>query len=263
VVAYYFLYQNASGLSGQEFALSDGNPGISFSLADAYSFTMGAAKEVCTADAFICGAFTKGIYVKKGERAQQMFGVKFTVDGLYFLLKEPVSALSHKPVWLVDAVLGNSSVILTEQIRQVPGVQQKIQVLETYIRKNLSLRKPVDLLFRQAVKYIKQSGGQARIEQVATQVNIGYKGLERKFIAYTGLTPKEFARLIRFVHTYFDYKRQGPADLLDIAIRNGYYDHTHFNKDFKQYTSYSPTQLLQAPVYDLASIMEPIHKRAN
>jgi AraC-like DNA-binding protein len=42
--------------------------------------------------------------------------------------------------------------------------------------------------------------------------------------------------------------RQIPTSLsfLDIALENGYYDQSHFNKDFKLFTGQTPTGFLRS-----------------
>jgi AraC-like DNA-binding protein len=260
MVSFYFLYQRTADTQGQEFALSDGNPGISFVLNQPYPFRSSGQEYISTSEAFVCGAFTKGLYAEKTTSPQKMFGVKFTTDGLYYLLKESLAGLKEKPVWNLEIVLGSQATRLAELILEAPEVAQQIHLLETYFRQNIHFSKEPDIKFRQAAGLIRQTQGKLPIEEIAYKLSLNYKWLERKFIAYTGTTPKEFSRLIRFIHTYFHFKRTGLADLMDIAIYNGYYDQNHFIKEFKYFTGYTPTQLQQAPVFDLAAIMEPLTK---
>jgi AraC-like DNA-binding protein len=257
LVRYYFLYENKEPYWHTEFALSDGDPGISFASENASYLSFNAANEQMSASAFICGAFSRGIYVSKGVVEQKMFGVKFTVDGLYTLLREPLGSLQVSPVWKLEDVLGNHARRLAEKIGEVPEVAGQIAALESYLRSTISVSVPVESTFRQAVVLIKHARGQISIEQIVNKLSVNYKWLERKFIAYTGTTPKEYARLIRFMHTYLDFRRDLSADLMQLAINNGYYDQSHFIKEFRHFTGYTPTQLLLAPVYDLAGIIEP------
>ena len=263
LVNYYFLYENTTQAMAEEFALSDGNPGISFALHQPYALKSADQKYVFASTAFVCGAFTKGLYAGNSPVAQKMFGVKFTIDGLYYLLQEPMNGLNVQPVWNAEIVVGNKVSALTEQIREAADSFQRIHLLETFLRKYSRTSEAPDRKFRQAVRLIRQTNGQQHIDEIARKVSVNYKWLERKFMHYTGTSPKEFSRLIRFIHTYFHYKKVGITDLLDVAIANGYYDQTHFIKEFKHFTGYTPTQLQQAPIYDLASIMEPLSKVTN
>jgi AraC-like DNA-binding protein len=260
LVAYYFVYENSAAAIGQEYALSDGNPGISFALHQPYQFFSGNTKHTIQADAFICGAFTRGILVDKPVTSQKMVGIKFTADGLHYLLKESLSGLGEKQVWHLETVLGRQAIQLADQVREAPDIYGQIAALETYLRHTLQPGKLPDATFRQAIRLIRQAGGKISIEEVAATVSVNYKWLERKFICYTGTTPKEYARLTRFMHTYLDFRNKPLADLMDIAISHGYYDQNHFIKEFKHFTTYTPTQLQQAPVFDLAEVMEVADK---
>jgi AraC-like DNA-binding protein len=263
LVNYYFLYENNSKTIAEEFALSDGNPGISFALHQPYALESSDQEYVSASAAFICGAFTKGLYARNSSVPQKMFGVKFTIDGLYYLLQEQLNGLNVQPVWNAEIVVGNKIAMLTEQIREAADSFQRIHLLETFLRKYSSICELPDWKFRQVVSLIRQTNGQQQIEEIAKKVSLNYKWLERKFMQYTGTTPKEFSRLIRFTHTYFHYKRTGLTDVLDIAISNGFYDQNHFIKEFKHFTGYTPTKLQQTSIYDLASIMEPLSKVTN
>lgn len=68
--------------------------------------------------------------------------------------------------------------------------------------------------------------------------------LERNFKKYIGLSPKEYANIIRFQHALSLIKdsRQNRS-LLDIAFECGYYDHAHLSHEVQRNTGFSPSLL--------------------
>lgn len=68
--------------------------------------------------------------------------------------------------------------------------------------------------------------------------------LERCFKKHIGITPKEFANIIRFQFAFSKIKHnEQRKSLLDIAFDTGYYDHAHLSNAIKRYTGLAPSQL--------------------
>jgi AraC-like DNA-binding protein len=61
-----------------------------------------------------------------------------------------------------------------------------------------------------------------------------------------GLTPKRYARVLRFRRALERIARDGAPCLAELALEAGYVDQAHFNRDFREMTGISPTQYLAA-----------------
>jgi AraC-like DNA-binding protein len=97
-----------------------------------------------------------------------------------------------------------------------------------------------------AVGCICQTQGQVKIEQLARQVRISPRSLTRKFIELVGLPPKQYAHIIRFRSVMHHLLWAPHAPWLDVVHRFGYYDQSHFIKDFQHFTGRSPSLYLAA-----------------
>jgi AraC-like DNA-binding protein len=60
-----------------------------------------------------------------------------------------------------------------------------------------------------------------------------------------GALPKELARLHRFERVLLNIDPAQAVDWGRIAHQSGYYDQSHFNREFRQFTGDSPTDYLQ------------------
>jgi AraC-like DNA-binding protein len=166
-------------------------------------------------------------------------GVKFKSAGLFTLLRQPLNTLANQIVSPND--LGDSSIQrLSEQVFDAPTDEAKIAVLNTFFLKHLLFKYIPDPSIEQALQIILQSRGNLRIEDLKNHLDIHYKTLERKFKTYVGLTPKVFARIVRFKYTYKRFHaiaQHDPSFFLDL----GYYDQNHFIKDFKYFLHTTPS----------------------
>ena len=59
-----------------------------------------------------------------------------------------------------------------------------------------------------------------------------------------GITPKTFARIVRFQNVIDSILRQPMLSLCDYISELGYSDQAHFQREFKQYTGITPRKFL-------------------
>lgn len=95
-----------------------------------------------------------------------------------------------------------------------------------------------------AVNDIHSTNGQISIYELSKRNFITVRQLERKFKTYIGLSPKEYANIIRFQHALRTIKNSDKnRSLLAIAFECGYYDHSHLTNEIKRNTGLSPSLL--------------------
>ena len=82
---------------------------------------------------------------------------------------------------------------------------------------------------------------------LATLTQSSYSTLERHFKRETGLTPKRFLIRHRFKHVLADLFCTGSTDWFDYVVRFGYHDQSHFIREVKRFSGYTPGQLVALP----------------
>jgi len=87
--------------------------------------------------------------------------------------------------------------------------------------------------------------GLVSVDQVAERHNVSLRTLERIFNKTIGISPKEFISIVRFQHAAKKLQQSGSdLHLLQIATDMGYYDHSHFTREFKRYSGITPSELI-------------------
>lgn len=94
---------------------------------------------------------------------------------------------------------------------------------------------------RTAGELLYASSGLIRMEAVADRAYLSLRQLERRFKELTGVTPKSFARLIRYEAVRNRLYVDPTQSLLDLVYEYGYTDQAHLTHDFKSYTSLTPS----------------------
>lgn len=103
-----------------------------------------------------------------------------------------------------------------------------------------------DKILCKAMTHIHASGGNIRIEELAEQLGYTKRYIDRIFANKTGISPKQYASIIRFHGAYrelMEYRKKQHKNAL-CYISDNYFDQAHFIKAFKKYTSLSPSVLL-------------------
>ena len=243
-VACYWILRTQSGQPPRrELILPDGYAELIFNFGAGYSWhdqERQIQQEITTVH--LVGERDATIWVDLGEAIHQV-GVKFKPIGLFMLLKQPLSELSNQIV-SPDALCDRSFHTMYEQVIAIPDDTEKIQFLNHFFIQRLLVADSVDPLIEAAIQHILRHQGNVRIDDLKDSLDIHYKTLERKFKTYVGLSPKTFARIVRFKQTYKHFHRharQDPAFFLDL----GYYDQNHFIKDFKYFLHTTPAAYLR------------------
>lgn len=103
---------------------------------------------------------------------------------------------------------------------------------------------------------IRNARGVVSIDDISRQVALARPKLARRFLDRFGVTPKRFARIVRFNRALSLLGRS--EDILTTAAEAGYYDQAHMYRDFGEFARMTPREFLAASGYpNSASLAEP------
>ena len=105
----------------------------------------------------------------------------------------------------------------------------------------LNIRFPYPEELSLAVKYIVQMEGAAVSMEVSNNVFYSPRHLNRLFNLYLGMSMKSFSRLVR-INKSIQLLNEKTCTLAFIAEKLGYYDVSHFVKDFKTVCDITPQE---------------------
>ncbi|MFG0317479.1 MAG: helix-turn-helix domain-containing protein, partial [Planctomycetota bacterium JB042] len=91
-----------------------------------------------------------------------------------------------------------------------------------------------------AVRLLAASHGALPIDALAAEVGLSRRQLERTFLERVGVSPKRYARSVRFAAVVAALEEEAPPSLARIAAEFGYADQPHLNRDFRELAGCSP-----------------------
>ncbi|HVU18604.1 MAG TPA: helix-turn-helix transcriptional regulator [Candidatus Didemnitutus sp.] len=132
---------------------------------------------------------------------------------------------------------------LLDRLDAAPNHSRRVAQLEAFFLARLRTA-AADPLVEAAVKWIRSGNGNGRIEELTRHIGLSQSALERRFRRSIGITPKRYASLLRFRHSIA--LLSFGADLTTVANSAGYFDQSHFVREFRNATGFSPTAFLRA-----------------
>jgi AraC-like DNA-binding protein len=140
------------------------------------------------------------------------------------------------------ALLGASVNTLHQQLLHTQNLQQRITLVEDYFANRLqaSQKRHHKLTFvGNIIHGMRHAYDAEKITRLSTRNNISARYMHTLFSDYTGLQPKLFCKINRFTYS-LGLINAGTQNLTSIAYDAGYFDQSHFIREFKAFTGFTP-----------------------
>jgi len=179
---------------------------------------------------------------------EQIFvaGINFHPGGAWPFVSAAQDELLNNHLSLKD-IWGKEVSSLREQMLLAKTPYDALGILEQLLYRKLLRPLAGHPAVRHTLALIQKHPGNIRIEHCLQPGNVGSRRLARLFELETGMTPKRFARLMRFrnVISHLHQRNMGShVDWTDLALQYGYYDQSHFSREFKDFSGFSPSVYL-------------------
>jgi AraC-like DNA-binding protein len=168
-------------------------------------------------EAMVVGTMTKPLVLPPLDR--RFFGVRFRPGRAAAFLRLPLAEITDARVPLQDVWKSWSGEL------SIPAIESEL------IRR---LRPDRDARVDAAIERI--AAGAGRVDDIARDIGISRQHLARQFQHHVGVSPKTFARVMRFRRLLADERDDWTAR----AARHGYYDQSHLIADFRELAGTTP-----------------------
>ncbi|MEA5135817.1 MAG: helix-turn-helix domain-containing protein [Candidatus Fimivivens sp.] len=152
-------------------------------------------------------------------------------------------SLANKECRFDDLIRGNSPV---EQIALTQSLEEQQAILLNFLRKQYdSTRCEHKIeLSKYAVDLMLASKGTIRIKEISSMTGFSVRHLQNVISSNIGISPKQLCDNIRFQYALSLLNDKPNMSLSQISQELGYYDQTHFLKNFKINTGMKPSVFL-------------------
>lgn len=238
----------------EQLLLPDGHAEIVFNLGNTYErWPLGpsAARDVMQSS-YLIGGRSRSV-VTRNRGPLRLAGVKLDPRLLRRLIRAPLCEFSEGTLSLRDL----NQVALLDLEDAVACARSPLAVqslLDAAFLRMLARVPERDPLVDRLVRDIRAHQGTISIMDWSRDYGVDSRRLERRFADAVGITPKRYARVIRFKHSYHQFitNRTGTIAL----YLDGYYDQSHFNKEFKHFMGVAPSIRLGGKMPPVTSVCD-------
>ena len=173
-----------------------------------------------------------------------LFGVRFRPGGL-------AAYVALEADELVDAQvdLANFWGPLAQEVWHRLGEAtsaDRVRLLQEVLRARANGGPQTDPFVRHCVSRIEAARGWLRIGDLEKSTGLSARQLERKFARHLGISPKTFARVIRFKGVMAAADRPDTPDWVGLAGDFGFADQPHLVREFKTFSGLTPVEYRNA-----------------
>jgi methylphosphotriester-DNA--protein-cysteine methyltransferase len=196
-------------------------------------------RRVTHARSMICGQLTRA--PRAFTRVQvRMVGIRFHPWAVRARLGAPVATFTDTIAPLEDAI-GRSGKILERWALEANGPAGYFAAMERWARDHFSAERTPLRWFSCIVDELRYANGRTDLGLLARRAGVSHRRLDRVFENEIGLPPQLYARIHRLQRTIRS-RRQNPSwSLTRLAHENGYFDQSHFNREFGDVVGLTPS----------------------
>lgn len=181
--------------------------------------------------AFVVGTMSTALLTPRGPHAS-LFGIRFRPGTAFPFLGVPMREITDQRIAL-DALWGARAEPLIDAV--IRGANIEAMLGPPRIASE-------DAIVPRAVAFFRQARGGVAVRDVAAALGLGERRLNRAFDRCVGLSPKGFARVMRFRQVYQQIQRGETLPWPRMAGDAGYSDQPHLIREFQALAGLTPAQ---------------------
>ncbi|QNK61070.1 helix-turn-helix transcriptional regulator [Pedobacter sp. PAMC26386] len=240
----FFIRETEEFVEFETKILPGGYPELIFNLSDIYLHSAKDKSFHLTPPIDYLGQLTRPFEIRSKGKIT-MIGIRFYAHAASYFLKERMDEFNDQ-ISDLTSLLHTSTKELHEQLMGSKTLENRVILIENFLLKRLSYserRFDQILLVGQITREMAINHYSANVDCTAAKYGISSRYLQKLFLQNTGLTPKAFLKVNRFRHSlnFLDNKQES---LTSIAYNCGYFDQSHFIKEFKLFSGATPTDYL-------------------
>jgi AraC-like DNA-binding protein len=208
--------------------------------------------------AVVSGAHGRG-FSPESEDEIVIIGVHFKPGGAFPFLGLPAGELADTHVDL-ETLWGRSAGRLRERLCESITSAERFQLLQEALLSRLCDGVEQHYAVSSALEMFGEEPAGPRVREVAKTVGLSQRRFIQVFKAEVGITPKLFSRIQRFQQTRTFIQQNPFPDWTALALDLGYFDQSHFIRDFLEFSGLSPTDYVNRYY---KRFMDRIHPKRN
>lgn len=237
----YYLYESDTEATFDDTVFPSGNLEIIFNLGSGAWQTAEGAQYITTPSIELWGQITRPLPIRSIGK-NTMLGIRFFPHAAAYFLDDNISVFNNQVSDFGD-ISGPSIRTLHAQLQECGSWPERIALIEAYLCRRFSLsgkRTSNVTIVHHIMQELRKDDFFDNISNVALRYGISSRYLQKLFLQYTGLTPKLYSKIHRFQNS-LQLLSKKDSSLTAIAYDCGYFDQSHFIREFRAFTGATPS----------------------
>jgi AraC-like DNA-binding protein len=180
-----------------------------------------------------------GRFTRMLEGQGRVFGIKFKVGGFFPFYAKPVSGLLDRSLD-PSAIFGRDAVDFEKDVFADDDMDAMAQAADQLLLAHFPSDDPNVPRVSALVASIVDDRTMTSVDELASRAEIGKRSLQRLFDQYVGVSPKWVIARYRLHEAVAQLQAGIPVAWADLAQKLGYFDQSHFIRDFRKLVGSSP-----------------------
>ena len=250
IECYWFANSDKPPFREKEYLIPDRTIELMFNFGDPYSQILNN-KKIDIKGSHVIGIREKSLVISQ-TRKQDFFCIRFKLGGIYPFFKIPAHLFANG-FYTLEELFGKEFNFIEERLYEISNNNERIIFIENFLLGKLQANLSEYIFVENCISILQDSN---KINGLASRLGSNYKTLERKFKQVLGLTPEELLKINRFNNAVLAMYSCKFDSLTKIAYACGYYDQSHFVREFKHLTDMSPKEFFKEQ-FTIVQIIQP------
>lgn len=179
------------------------------------------------------------------EDGMESFGIRFKPGMLYYLIQSDMHQFANDRAPLTQFNQNLEKQLTIDPFQKDETIVKAVDKQLVVLFQSIVLQNNFHNIIASLI-----TNPQLPINECAEQYGYSLKNLQRVFNKRIGITPKKFARIMRFQKAHKKLSKEGLKQLVMIALTSGYFDQAHFNREYKELVGCNPSNETMSILYN-------------
>jgi AraC-like DNA-binding protein len=244
-IRYYYIFESDSNIEFDDTVFPSGDMEMIFNLGEGRWESKIDDKFFATPPVELWGQITRPLAIRSKGR-HTMLGIRFLTHAASCFLDDEIGQFNDQVANGFD-ILGSPVKTLYSQLLETQTPTGRIALIEKFLLERLSGvgRRSIGIdRLAGIVTSLRHHSTETSIHNIASEHGMTARNLQKIIYQHTGLSPKSYNKITRFQHS-LRLITKNDQPLTSIAYDCGYFDQSHFIREFRAFTGLTPSAYLE------------------